>query len=163
MTFLIPANRANVLSAETYGVELTANWMLNETWRLQTAYSFLQIQAHRDPGISPSGERAIEGQSPQNQVYLQSSWDLTNEWQLDLMGRYVDHLSSFPSGKPNGVPSYITMDARVGWRPNQSWELSVVGQNLLASHHLEFGGNQFLSAPLIQMQRGVYAMAVWRH
>ena len=113
--------------------------------------------------INPTTERAIEGQSPQNQVYLQSSWDLTKEWEFDLMGRYVDSLSNFPSAAPRRVPSYISMDARLGWRPNKNWELSVVGQNLLDSHHLEFGGNQFLSAPLIELQRGVYAMAVWRH
>ena len=160
---IVNVDRANVLNAETYGFELSANWNVSEDWRLQTTYSFLQTQAHRNTGINPTTERAIEGQSPQNQVYLQSSWDLTKEVQFDLMGRYVDHLSKFPSAAPSGVPSYISMDARLGWRPNQNWELSVVGQNLLDSHHLEFGGNQFLSAPLIELQRGVYAMAVWRH
>jgi iron complex outermembrane recepter protein len=154
--------RANGMSAETYGVELSANWKLTETWRLQGNYTFLQMQLHRDPGIDASFENP-EGQSPQNQVYVQSSWDLTKEVEFDLMGRYVDSLTSFPSLAPDRVPSYISMDARLGWRPNQNWELSVVGQNLLDSHHLEFGGNQFLSAPLVEMQRGVYAMAVWRH
>ena len=156
------AMRVNGMSAETYGAELSANWKLSDTWRLRGAYSFLRMQLHRDPGIAASAE-GPEGQSPRNQVYLQSSWDLTKTVEFDLIGRYVDSLSKFPSAAPNSVPSYITMDARLGWRPNKAWELAVVGQNLLDGQHLEFGGNQFLSAPLIEMQRGVYAMATWTH
>ena len=158
---IVPAPRVNGLSAETYGVEFAANWALTETWRLRGNYSFLQMLVHSDPGINPGRERSIEGASPQNQVYLQSSWDLGKTVEFDLIGRYVERLSGFPSSAPNRVPSYVTMDARLGWRPNKAWEVAVVGQNLLASHHLEFGGNQFLSAPLIEIQRGVYAMATW--
>ena len=160
------AMRVNGMSAETYGAELSATWKLSESWRLQGNYSFLQMQLLADaslPASSKVGAERPEGQSPQHQVFLQSSWNLTKEIELDLLARYVDSLSKFPSSAPNTVPSYISMDARVGWKPNKSWELSVVGQNLLDSHHLEFGGNQFLSAPLIEQQRGVYAMAVWRH
>lgn len=80
-----------------------------------------------------------------------------------MIGRYVDRLTNFPSVSPNTVPSYISLDARLGWRPNDTWQLAVVGQNLLDSHHLEFGGNQFLSAPLIEVQRGVYGMITWQH
>ena len=163
-TLVFPANAVNGMSAETYGIELSATLKLTETWRLQGNYTFLQMLLHRDvSGISVGQERGPEGQSPQNQVYLQSSWDLTKTVEFDLIGRYVDHLSNFPSASPNSVPSYIAMDARLGWRPNKSWELSVVGQNLLDSHHLEFGGNTFLTAPLIEMQRGVYGMVTWRH
>ena len=154
--------RANAMDAETYGFELSGNVKLTETWRMQAAYSFLQMQLHRDRGIGASAENP-EGQSPQNQLYLQSSWDLTKTVEFDLIGRYVDSLSKFPSAVPNTVPSYITMDARLGWRPRDNWELAVVGQNLLDSHHLEFGGNQFLSAPLVEIQRGVYAMVTWKH
>ena len=161
-TLIFPAIAVNGLSAETYGIEFSASWDVSEDWRLQGNYSFLQMQVHRDAGLRASAEFG-EGQSPQNQVYLQSSWDLTEELEFDLMGRYVEQLTRFPSAAPNTVPSYITLDARLGWKPNEEWELSLVGQNLLDSHHLEFGGNQFLSAPLIEMQRGVFAMATWRH
>jgi iron complex outermembrane receptor protein len=70
---IIPAILENVLSAETYGIELAANWKLTDTWRLQANYSFLKLLVHSDPGINPSLERSTEGQSPQHQVYLQSS------------------------------------------------------------------------------------------
>ncbi len=75
-----------------------------------------------------------------------------------MIARYVDLLTGFPSAAPNRVPSYISLDARLGWRPCAHREFAVVGQNLLDNHHLEFGGNQFLSAPLIEMRRTVYGM-----
>ena len=118
---------------------------------------------HSDPGVSSSKEHALEGNSPQNQVYLQSSWDLSKTVEFDLIGRYVEQLSGFPSTVPNTVPSYISLDARLGWRPTDNWQFAVVGQNLLDSHHLEFAGNQFLSAPLIEIRRGVYAMVTCRY
>lgn len=159
---IVQTMRVNGMSAETYGAELSATWKLSESWKLQGCYSFLQMQLHRDSGIAASAENP-EGQSPQHQVFLQSSWDLTETVEFDVLARYVDSLSKFPSGVPNTVPSYISLDARLGWQPNKNWELSVVGQNLLDSQHLEFGGNQFLSAPLIEIQRGVYAQVAWRH
>ena len=71
---------------------------LTDSWRLLGNYTFLQVQAHRDPTIkNPTSERALEGASPQNQVYLQSSWDLTKTVEFDLIGRYVDQLTSFPT------------------------------------------------------------------
>ena len=159
------AMRVNGASADTYGAELSATWKLSESWRLQGSYSFLQMQLHADaslPASSKVGAERPEGQSPQHQVFLQSSWNLTETVEFDLLARYVDSLSRFPSAKPNTVPSYISMDARLGWRPNKNVEVSVVGQNLLDNHHLEFGGNSFLAAPLVEIQRGVYAQIAWR-
>ena len=157
-SFLVPAQRVNGLRAETYGIEFLANWKVTDTWRLQGNYSFLQMLVHSDSAATSGRARSIEGASPQHQVYLQSSWDLTETVEFDLMARYVDQLENFPSGVPNKVPSYISMDARLGWRPCAHREFAVVGQNLLDNHHLEFGGNQFLSAPLIEMRRTVYGM-----
>ena len=80
------------------------------------------------PGQCRNDQR---GHNPWNQVYLISSWDLREDLDLDLMGRYVDSLTSL------GVPSYVTMDLRLAWRPRKQLELAVVGQNLLQAYHWE--------------------------
>jgi hypothetical protein len=52
------------------------------------------------------------------------------------------------------------MDLRLGWRPSEALELSLVGQNLLHDHHLEFG------IPLPNQEevgRNVQAKLVWRY
>lgn len=60
-----------------------------------------------------------------------------------------------------GIPDYLQLDARLGWRPMAGLELSVVGQNLLESAHPEFTGNLF-GRPPIDIQRGVYGKVEWQ-
>ena len=154
----IPLLFANGMDGEAYGVELSANYKVSECWRLYGAYTFLQIQLHRDQDLAFAADPELaEGQSPQNQVYLQSSWDLPCDMEFDVIGRYVDRLTGFDM-KPN-VDSYISLDVRLGWKPCQNIALSVVGQNLLDSSHREFHDTLI---PGTEVQRGVYGMIEWR-
>jgi iron complex outermembrane receptor protein len=139
----------NADSAQTTGLELNGQWKIDDKWRLQGWYSFLYMQVQ---GIGGSAQ--VPGNSPTNQAYLMSSWDLPCKFEFDLMSRYVQNLPT------QNVPSYATMDARLGWRPNASWEFSITGQNLLQSHHLEFVGQTTI---LSEVNRGVYAQIVFRH
>lgn len=156
-TFVLPFARFNGLSAEGYGAELAVNYRLHERWRLYGAYTLLHLFLHEEPGLRSTAE-TFEGVSPHNQVYLQSSWDLGCKFEFDLIGRYVETLPGFD---PH-VPSYITLDARLAWRPRRNLELAVVGQNLLDSHHLESGTSQVIRGTLVEIPRGVYGQATWR-
>ena len=79
--------------------------------------------------------------------------DLPHRISLDGILRYVDSL-------PHPfVPSYITMDVRLAWKPWENMELAIVGQNLFQPRHLEFGGQSPTSA---EVQRGVYGKVTWR-
>jgi iron complex outermembrane receptor protein len=164
----VPLQNQNRMTGETYGAELSANYKMSECWRLYGAYTFLQMQLHADDSLPADVRHGAIGegqerQSPQNQVYAQSSWDLACDWQLDLIGRYVDSLSGFAVRDADvAVDSYIQMDVRLGWKPRPNVELSVVGQNLLDSNHLEFGSNPLVGRPLVEAQRGVYGMIEWR-
>ena len=53
------------------------------------------------------------------------------------------------------VPSYLTMDLRLAWRPNRNLEFSLVGQNLLDAEQLE--SSDFNYTTPTENQRGVYA------
>jgi iron complex outermembrane receptor protein len=155
----------NGMSGETYGAELAANWRVTDWWRLHAAYSFLEIQLHRDPGL-PASTESPEGQDPHHQLYLRSSWNLPHEVEFDLTGRYVDRLSGFnPTGiigVQDSIPAYVSLDARLAWSASKNLTVEVVGQNLLENHHLEFGTNPFIRAPLVEIRRGVYARITCR-
>ena len=158
----------NGMDGETYGVELAANWRLTDGWRLYGTYTFLQMRLHADedlPAASRKSFEAAEGQSPEQQAYLQSSWDLSRNVEFDLIGRYVDRLSGFnPSGLPgvsDTVHDYIALDARLAWRARKNLELSLVGQNLTDDSHAEFGTNPFVRSPLVELQRAVYGKVTY--
>lgn len=161
---ILPLTFDNGMNAETYGAELGADWRPAPWWRLYGAYTWLKMELHRRAGLAASTE-AAEGQSPEQQVYLQSSFDLPHHVELDLIGRWVDRLTGFnPGGAPgvaNEIPSYFAFDARVAWRARKNLALSIVGQNLTDSHHPESGTSPFIRSPLVEIRRSVYGKVTW--
>ncbi len=152
---LIPVPFANNIHARSYGFETTATYQLNERWRMYATYSLFEISA---AGTEPFGltQANITGGTPHNVSYLRSSWDLANNVQLDLIGRYVDRVSALD------IPKYIEMDTRIAWHPRKNLELSLVGQNLLNPHHLEYADWQ-TGLTSTQVRRGFYGMISWTY
>lgn len=167
-TFDLPLTFQNRMKGETHGAELDTTWQPADWWRLYGAHTLLKVTLHADPSLSAgtrSSSEAMEGQSPRQQVYLQSSWDLPRRVQLDLIGRFVGRLHGFnPSGVGGGdvINSYSSLDVRLGSRPRKNLELAVVGQNLLDSHHPETGTAQFLRSAPVEIRRGGYGkVTIW--
>jgi iron complex outermembrane receptor protein len=155
-TFVFPIPYANNLKANTYGFELAANWNPSRNWKLYGAYTYLNMDLRVDPGVSPAvigPLEAAENQSPRNQIYLRSSFDLPKQTQFDLIGRYVSRLSGFTPS----VPSYVAVDARLAWKPREQLELAIIGQNLFDSHHQEYGGGPVIMEP----ERGIYGKVTY--
>jgi iron complex outermembrane receptor protein len=57
------------------------------------------------------------------------------------------------------VPSYVSLDLRLGWHPTPNWEFAIVGQNLLDKRHPEF-----LAAGAVgtEIPRSVYGKVTWK-
>jgi iron complex outermembrane recepter protein len=151
---VIPITADNKMEGETYGVELAANWQALDWWRLQAAYTYLQIQLHLAGDSECILAEKIEGESPHHQISFRSFMELFSDLEFDLWVRYVDNLPS------QDIGSYITLDARLSWRPFNDLELSVVGQNLLDSDHPEFQPAMFATS-LTEVERSVYGKITW--
>lgn len=123
---VVPLSLGNLYTADTYGGELACTFDVRSDWQISGSYSLLVMDVH-----APSTELA-QGSSPQNRVYLRSAWDLSDDWRLDTIARYVDSLPSL------GIPSYLVGDVRLAWQPYQNFEWAVVGRNLFDSPHPEF-------------------------
>jgi iron complex outermembrane recepter protein len=151
-TFFLPFCFENHMKGKVYGFEWSANYALTEQWKFQGSYSFLVMDLQ---AVDPLSE-LLEGQSPRNQFYLQSSWDLGKNWELDVIGRYVDTLPA------DFVPSYFAGDVRLAWRPRKNFEWSIVGRNLLAGNHQEFGNDYIFGGQHTEVQEMVYTQLIWR-
>ncbi|WP_020157333.1 TonB-dependent receptor plug domain-containing protein [Methylobacter marinus] len=144
---VFPVSYGNNAQGETYGLEMAVQWLPLEWWRLQTNYSYLQIQIHTATGsVSQDVE---EGQSPHHQFNLRSSMDLPHNVQMDTFFRYVDSLPE------RNIDSYLEMDVRLGWKPVKNIEFSLSGRNLLDSSHAEFQAVG-TAVPVIEVQRSLF-------
>jgi iron complex outermembrane recepter protein len=117
--------------AQTYGVEPSFTAQIQPWWKLTGSYSFLSF--HTDNTGVPAGTTYVgfplETVDASNQSSLRSSFDLPDHVSIDLGGRFVDKIA--------GANGYFAADVRVAWKPTPNWEVSIVGQNLLESNHVE--------------------------
>jgi iron complex outermembrane receptor protein len=100
----------------------------------------------------------LEDATPRQTAGLRSFLDLPGGFQIDAQLRYVseiERLPDVPSGE--GIPAYTELDLRIAWRGWREMELSLVGQNLLHDHHLEFG----TPATRGEIERAVYGKFAW--
>ena len=150
---VLPLYFRNGIETETNGVEVTSIWDIGSSWRIKPSYSYLHLNASRDPGSNDaSTENQLEGDTPQHKVVIQSFFTLPHSINLDLTYRYV---SAIPDQK---VPSYSTGDIQIGKRIGQSVVLSAMGRNLFQPHHPEYGG---LPGGLVEIRRSAYLKLTW--
>jgi iron complex outermembrane receptor protein len=158
--FLLPAEFGNGLLGQTKGIELAPEWRPTSFWRLRGTYSYLHMNLARSPNSLDIGTGPqIMGSSPQHQVNIESSFDVTKKVNFDLGYRYV---SALPGQL---VPAYSTGDARVGWMFHPGVELSVTGRNLLQPSHPEFGTDPGIpdgAITLVGIKRSIYVKLTWR-
>lgn len=148
-----PAFVENRISGFENGVEAWATWRAARAWRLSGGFSTLHQRLGVEPGSNdPTGPIAL-GNDPDHQWLLRSLFNLTDRTEFDVMVRRV---GSLPAQAPApAVPGYTAVDARLGWRPNRSLELSITLENLLDNKHAEF-----TTASLYG--RSVFLRLLWR-
>jgi iron complex outermembrane receptor protein len=150
----------NNLEGHTHGIELSVNYQALERWRLHAGYNLLKETIRVKPGRFDFNNALNETADPQHQFSVRSSINLSKNIDLDGGLRWVDSFRFNVSGMASTVPHFFELDARLGWHPSKRLELSVVGQNLLHDHHLEY----VISSPnpREEIVRSVYVKAAWR-
>ena len=154
----VPVVNRNLTDARSQGAELLATYSARQNWRLIASYSYiyLDMQPH---GQDLNRGAFLDGTTPRQQFSLRSLLDLPGGLQLDAQFRHsteLDRMPDLPSGE--GIGAYSELDLRLAWQANEQLELSLVGQNLLHDHHLEFG----TPATRGEIERSVYGKAAWR-
>jgi len=141
----------NKRTGEAYGVEFAPAWQVVDWWRLQAAYSYLQIQVHHDTALDPNEE----GHSPHHQFTLRSVLDLPGNLQFDSVVRYVDSLPALNIG------SYVALDLRLAWWPTKNLEIALIGRDLLDNRHPEFTPSN-VATLTTEVERSVFGKITWR-
>ncbi|MGB8524826.1 MAG: TonB-dependent receptor [Candidatus Acidiferrales bacterium] len=152
----IPTVFENLLHGESHGLEVAANWKVTDRWTLSPGYAFEQIHMHLDPSsqdttsVSPA-----QGSSPVNSGQLRSHFIFPHNMSWDTSAYFVGRLND-----PK-IPSYTRVDTGLTWHYREGLSISVVGQNLVRDHHLEFIEPTGATVSTL-IKRSAYAKVTWR-
>ena len=149
---ILPVRDENQMHGRSFGGEASVTWAPLPAWKLVANYSYCHLELDPD-GMDLTGAQRIEAANPRHQVSLRSLVNLPAGFQLDAFVRWVDSIEGPDPTMP--VAAYVGADVRIAWRAGAQVEISVVGQNLLASRRMEFIGGT-------EVERSVYGkVAVW--
>jgi iron complex outermembrane receptor protein len=126
---VIPVVANNQMDAETYGLELAAQWQVSEKWRLACAFTFIDLEFWNSEDAA-----RFQGATPRHQLHLRSYYDITRDLEFNASALYVDNLPA------HDIPSYVRLDLGLTWRLNEGMSLSAGAANLLDDRHPEFSG-----------------------
>jgi iron complex outermembrane receptor protein len=152
---ILPVTFGNGLHGDGYGAEITGDVRATTWLRLTGNYSYLSIHMTKNAGSrDASQERRYERLVPDHQFQFGASADLPGSVTADMNLRRI---SALPAGP---VPAYTSLNLRVGFDLTPRVSLSVVGQDLLHDHHLEW----FSAADAnVLVRRSVYAGFTFTH
>ncbi|MBB35776.1 MAG: hypothetical protein CME88_10175 [Hirschia sp.] len=113
----------------SYTRDITDHWSmaLAGDWR-DNDLKYLQI----NPSGQPDPDNRISyGDSPGWQLSLRNDFELSSSIDASIWLRHVPELDL------QRAPAYTDLDLRVSWRPSDTLEVSLVGENLLEDKRLE--------------------------
>jgi len=153
-TYMVqPAYTVNGVSGDEYGGEAALTWRPCASWFATASYSIRRGKLST-PLPDPLGYGKDSETAPQQNVSLVSGLKFCRELELSGALRYLDNVTYYH------VPAYLELDAQLTWRPNDRWEVALVGQNLLHDHHAEYKAS--LVDQSAEIERGVYAKVTWK-
>ena len=140
----------NLAHSHSYGVEISSIWQMLDWWRWDINHSWFHNQYAYSADYLSSGYAA----SPNQHSSIRGLINVTDNIDFDIWWRYNGASMTNSSFGSLIIPSYFTLDLRSAWRPMRNLELSVTGQNLLQSSHLEYvSETMYIPTPVV---RGVY-------
>jgi iron complex outermembrane receptor protein len=137
------------------GLELAAEWRPTDDWRLRLSY----VHSHSN---MQQGVDTIYELGQRQQISVSSAWNLEPNLELDVWWRYVNgfDVNTFSALGTIKIEPQSSLNFRLGWRPRQDLELSLVGTNLLDSSRVEFAAEALTAFP-VAIERSLYGQIKW--
>lgn len=150
----------NNLDANALGGEIAGVYHPFARWKLAASYSHLDVHERMLSTAPPNTLNLSQPATPRNNWKVQSYLNLTPVVQLDAL--VFTSSAVLSPALPNDilVPPHTRLDLRLGWRVSPRFEVSVSGQDLLNSRHLELAPEA--GTILRDAVRGYYLKTIWR-
>ena len=152
----------NLLYGEAHGVEVAGNWKPREFWSISAGFELADQHMHtRAASLDTQTAKFDEESTPDRSAQLRSHLELRGGLSWDAQTYFVNSLTNQgPIGNVR-IPAYTRLDTGLTWKPRERVSLSVVGQNLLKDHHMEFEDiNGSMQSG--QIKRSGYIKVTWQ-
>ncbi|MGF1680061.1 TonB-dependent receptor plug domain-containing protein [Photobacterium minamisatsumaniensis] len=122
--FILTETYSDNLEANSYGFETAIRWTPFSSLEINTSYSYIQTKASCDGATqcndnAESGYKVKYNHQPAHFVSIQTLWDITTAWQLDLWYKHKSAVSS--NHVTYQAPSISTLDIRLAWQEYPTW------------------------------------------
>jgi len=154
---IIPLVFMNTGRLRSFGTEFFVNWNVSHRWKLSPGFSLIRMTLSPDASGHVLQTAPVIDNTPEHQLQVRSSLDLTRRLEWDASAGYV---SALRDDGPGPTPGYARVDTRLGWKVGEFIEISIVGQNLLTPRHAEFP--DFYPVHHTQVERSVFGKVTWR-
>lgn len=139
----------NLAYGRTYGFETSGKWQPTKKLTLSATYSYLNLDVKYKSGSTDIISAALDySNAPHNMFNIRSSYEITDNLEINNALYYNGNLPGI------GVNKYYRLDAGITWKPMDSVELSLTGQNLLDDSHQEFSAATYNT--VTEIPRSVY-------
>ncbi|MBU1137783.1 MAG: TonB-dependent receptor, partial [Proteobacteria bacterium] len=156
----------NDMEGRSYGLEISSQWRPLSWLTAELTYSYIELimdLLDKENTSFSLSDQIAEESSPQHQLSLRSSIDLSETIRLNIWCRYIDKLNISSQSAYYAriqIEEYVALDINIIWNPTQNLELMLAGQNLLDPDHLEFISEYFV--PATEIGQSVYAKLTWK-
>jgi iron complex outermembrane recepter protein len=130
ITSTVYDNRGRLVEMDSYGVEVSGNWMAADWWRLSSSLTWFDCDKQENETFDPRAGFG-EDQHAEWQASLISHMDLPGNVEINGAYYYVDDLSAL------GIDRYHRFDLNLVWAPSDHFSITLGGRNLLDGSHPE--------------------------
>jgi iron complex outermembrane receptor protein len=127
----LPMTFTNAGRGQNYGGEIWAYVQVTPKWRLTPEYSYLSEKRWMPTAQNSRFQWDNRVGTIAHQGLVRSQYDLTKNLQLDVTVRARSRDTGF------NLPGALLVDARLGWRPFRTSEVSIAVENLTDRRLLE--------------------------
>jgi iron complex outermembrane recepter protein len=127
----LPLLWGNGMEGHTLGVETWGSYAVRDWWRLGAGFTAQRQHLRFKAGASGLLGVSQAGNDPDHRGFIRSAMNFSDHWTLDAD---LHEVSALPDPK---VPGYVELDARLGWKVNDTLQFSLSGFNLLHAWHQE--------------------------
>jgi iron complex outermembrane receptor protein len=151
----IPIQLNNNSYAYASGFEIASHWQSSTqvNWDLSYNYS--------DQTLYSANTERLFSYSPHQNLSLRTNIEWHDTLEMNLWLKYTDQLKTIMNNKAIIIDDYATLDIRLAWQASKNFNISIIGQNLLESKHLEY--LETTDSQPTNITRGVYLKLIWQY